>query len=248
MSIKKILRLLCCCCCSQENVSGHTSDSSSDNYSEINHAFQYENLEGEQRILKCKGYKSTRDDTHYKLVKMVNEGESSGLGWKLHISLDDTNFENVKKAWNVMFPILVVADVRFMKVVVELSARDQELGRDARGKQVTIYNIHSIINLEGLINQITSEFVRNGISPGLAPSGDRRITGSNYFYYRNDDGGGGTYLAGRQVSRYNASDNVGSNPCDKITVHCTGQPEVKSELSDIFDVPAQPKLPSPKAS
>lgn len=115
------------------------------------------------------------------------------LGWKFHVSIDDTDPENIEKGWNLVKEILIRERVYISKVVssVRQMVETQDLARgEQRGKQITIYTApHRDRGLEAwsnLVSEITRVLAQNGIAPSYRPEGDEQIEGSNYVSFRYD--------------------------------------------------------------
>ncbi len=150
------------------------------------------------------------------------DAQSTRLGWKFHISLDDENFENVAKGWNVIYKILMKFEVNSAKVIkngVKLAQEDE----NQRGKQITIYqHFNPELPWQKIIQEITVELTKSRIRPGYAPPSDYPIKGTNYVYYRND--------AAQDTSKYKKGADVPtehSKEFDSYEFEVANQPPVK---------------------
>lgn len=114
-------------------------------------------------------------------------------GWKFHVSIDDTDPENIKNGWNLVKEILIRERVYTSKVVPRgyQMAETQRVEKGIqRGKQITIYTAqHLDRQLEAwsrLVNEITRVLAEKGIAPSHRPESDEPIEGSNYVSFRCD--------------------------------------------------------------
>ena len=128
---------------------------------------------------------------HYR--KEVNNG------WKFHVSLDDEDFANVARGWDIIKDVLIKHMVATFKVVRE-GQRIADLSPKQRGKQITIYQFRDPrFNWQEIIAEITRTLTKERIKPGYAPPSDNPVPGTNYVYYRTDLSADGKYLGGGEV-------------------------------------------------
>lgn len=142
----------------------------------------------------------------------------SEYGWKFHISVNDENFKNVEKAWDILKDILIRHSIKLSKVVrpdFQISIKIPK----QRGKQITIYQFLNaeLENWEQILIDITYAFTKNGIEPGHAPISDHPIRGTPYVYYRTDADSDGKPIEGRD------------------------EPGERNHIFDAFNVILQPK-------
>jgi hypothetical protein len=142
-------------------------------------------------------------------------------GWKFHISLNDEDFNNVAKGWNILYKILIKHGINASKVVkngVKLAEGDE----NQRGKQITIYqHFNPDSDWKTILTEITDEFKKSGIEPGYAPPSDRPVPGTNYIYYRTD---------ASESSEYKKGGDAPTAPnlvFDKLTIEVGNQLPVK---------------------
>lgn len=135
----------------------------------------------------------------YMIKKTYDEDNGVDFGLKFHVSVDDEDFENVAKAWNLIKDILISYKVTTAKVI-ERGKRLAELNPKQRGKQITMYQFRDTgLNWQEIIREITRILTENEIKPGYAPPSDNPVPGTNYVYYRTDLSVDGKYLEGGEV-------------------------------------------------
>jgi hypothetical protein len=115
------------------------------------------------------------------------------FGWKFHVSIDDTDPNNIEKGWNLVKEILIRERVYTSKVVAKgrQMAETQVLEKGSqRGKQITIYTTHHpdrrLDAWSKLVSEITRVLAENEIAPSHSPESDEPIEGSNYVSFRSD--------------------------------------------------------------
>jgi hypothetical protein len=115
------------------------------------------------------------------------------VGWKAHISIDDSDKENLAKAWNLVKDILI--DEQLVAKVV-LPHADFYKDPDQCGKQITIYcHMTPEKNWEDVFHKIENALSVEDIQDSEFSSSDRPLPGSVFLSYRNDDNGRGEYIA-----------------------------------------------------
>lgn len=117
-------------------------------------------------------------------------------GWKFHISIDNSDQNNMAKAWEVVRDILIKHKIANAKCV----RPGYQLGEDQRGKEITLYAFNeapgqgvSAGRWQAILQEITNGLAVAGVRPGEPPRGDLTIPGSTYCSYRNDENAGGGY-------------------------------------------------------
>jgi hypothetical protein len=107
-------------------------------------------------------------------------------GWKFHISVDESDQQNIAKAWDIVAEIALkykLNETKFLKSDKKLSPRQS-------GKEITIYidkDDHPDLNWNDIITELNQKFVEQNIKPGVRPFGDKPIHGSSFINYRFDD-------------------------------------------------------------
>lgn len=117
-------------------------------------------------------------------------------GWKVHISLDPSNINNIGLAWtNIIVPELLVCGVREFKIGVDGYLHKLVEGAEGQGKLITVYLRHNPelgLNqpnhrkLVDTFNRIEAGLIQAGIQPGPRPIIDHVIQGSQYMSFRCD--------------------------------------------------------------
>jgi hypothetical protein len=120
------------------------------------------------------------------------------VGWKVHISIDDSLQQNIALAWDALSDIIIEN-----RLQVKIIQPNQNLSNDINqhGKQITIY-CHMTLNIEwsDILQGIEKRLLMAAIRPGTMASSDKAITNSRFMTYRNDDDGSGNYI---QSNDYN---------------------------------------------
>lgn len=113
-------------------------------------------------------------------------------GWKLHISFDHTNPENVEKGMNIVLQHLVGEHVSNFKIIPS----DKEMRDEIVGKDVTIYLSDNRPNEEWqkLLSAIETDLIKAGVTPGKQAGYTEPIAQSQFISYRNDKGLNGDYI------------------------------------------------------
>lgn len=119
---------------------------------------------------------------------------SAQLGWKLHISVDQTQID---EAWAIIFPLLQAHEIIHFKLLCPADLN--KILPDKISKQITIYQFkhttfHSI-QWQMLLQDIESALRKSGILSVVDICADRKIPHSRYFSYRNDRSPQGKYIA-----------------------------------------------------
>ena len=129
------------------------------------------------------------------ILQSVHSGQKTFPpgGWKFHIAVDDTNPENLSKAWNIVKDILIeyrIAQAKVIKPGVSFAKDTTQYG-----KQITIYyyfNPAPQRDWDKILNEIDNQLFKADIRPvhpdmkkRFSPT-DRPITNSRYISYRND--------------------------------------------------------------
>ncbi len=136
-------------------------------------------------------------------------------GLKFHISLPEQN-ENMRKiGWKVIKDILIEKQITEFKILKkgEKMSKDEE----QRGKDVTIYaNLNPDLRTkdwQALLQQITQELVKAGVSPGYRCPDDKNkpekpVQGSNYITYRYHDESSSRHNAMNQIALRKLADKT----------------------------------------
>lgn len=115
--------------------------------------------------------------------------------WKLHISIDPSNIDDVARAWTkIIIPKMTEFGIREFKIARENQLSGLREGGESQGKLITIYlkENRDLMNQEGreklnaLLNEIESELAKENINPGAKPVIDYQIQGSRYISCRCD--------------------------------------------------------------
>lgn len=117
------------------------------------------------------------------LQKQANEG------WKIHISIDDNDEDNLIKGWRIISQILMENYVYLFKVVddqhLPMEGYLNEEETSEGGKQITIFAFKQPeMNWRPILQRITEELTENHIQPSYLPISDNPIVGSHYLSYR----------------------------------------------------------------
>ncbi len=133
------------------------------------------------------------EDTSYTPKLLPGQKRFPPGGWKLHIAVDDTNPENLSRAWDIVKDILIEYRMAVSKVIKP----DISLAKDTtqKGKQITIYyyfNPAPQRDWDRILNEIDNQLFQADIKPvhpdmkkRFSPT-DRPIINSRYISYRND--------------------------------------------------------------
>jgi hypothetical protein len=115
------------------------------------------------------------------------------FGWKFHVSIDDSEPDNIEKGWNLVKDILIENRVYASKVVAKGHQMVKTIVLQEglqRGKQITIYTSQHIDrdlqSWVALIRDITVSLTLNEVKPSFRPITDELINGSNYVTFRAD--------------------------------------------------------------
>ncbi len=246
-SSQKMLKALRSCspCCAEpeqpqpraDREMGPDEEPTYNNYAE---AFSYENLQSKKYVMH-RGYTATEKGQFFWVARDQGNASADKLGWKIHISLDDADINNISKGWNIVKDILIGSNLDYFKVVIPGVKKDQIASNYEIGRQITIYATDDPRVYPNIIQRITDEFVKQGVNPGFKPMTDRQVSGSNYFYYRNDDDGRGVYLPVERATSYN--DTGKNDPFIDMRVNCDNQSQVKAKstgtlaLESMFNKP-----------
>lgn len=117
-------------------------------------------------------------------------------GWKVHISLDAENIENIARAWSeIIVPELLTCGIREFKITTENHLGKIAAGAEGQGKLITFYLRHNPElgahqsnhrHLIEMFNKIESRLIQAEIEPGARPNIDRVIQNSRYMSFRCD--------------------------------------------------------------
>jgi|GEM_PF-6441425 len=149
----------------------------------------------------------TSSDALEKLDEEVPEahGElSKDEGWKLHISLqtgineEDLKEDNLEKAWNVVFKILMKHNITESKVVTDKVWQEMKIPGNKYetpkflGKQITIYTFRDADSKNpedwcDFVQDLENGLIEAGVKPGVKNIKDTRLPGSKFLGYRSDE-------------------------------------------------------------
>lgn len=159
---------------------------------------------------------------HFGYIGESNVG--SGIpktGWKFHITIDDNDKNNLRKAWDVIKNILITYKIQDSKVV----KMDANFYKDKTqcGKQITLYYFaNPDKDWQIILTEITQALVQANIKPWYKSPTDEWITGSSYITYRNDSDSNGRYV--RDPENYNPAKHRDIIK-EAIKINIEGQPE-----------------------
>lgn len=121
-----------------------------------------------------------------------NETEIN-VGWKAHISIDDSDKENLAKAWDLVKDVIIDE-----KLVSKVVVPDANFYNDPVqcGKQITIYcHMTPAKDWEDIFHRIENALCVEDIKASTFSPSDKPLPGSAFLSYRNDDNGNGNYIA-----------------------------------------------------
>jgi len=151
---------------------------------------------------------------NYHDKSLITQPDMPRHGWKLAISVDDTEKDvmnsnnvayssNLAKAWNITKDILLKNGIRKMKVIhpnstplreqfgklLDADGREQLVKGIEAGKQIVVYvSTHpekSAVDWQVIMTEITELFLTNGIKPDVLPlHGSNYFANNKYFSYR----------------------------------------------------------------
>ena len=126
-------------------------------------------------------------------------------GWKLHISIDDSDADNIKKGWDIVRDVLMKYRVYSAKCISDIERPLVSQDESQNGKQITIYMFkeeRDPAQWQAIATEIELALRANHIRADRRAEGDQAIAGSHYMSYRNDNmtpyamsGGKGRYSA-----------------------------------------------------
>lgn len=160
------------------------------------------------------------------------ENTLAKVGWKLHVSIDDTDAANLAEGWNRIKDVLIAHRVYFAKVIekghnpLEDEVINSRIGLQA-GKQITIYTFYQPAkDWEVIMVDITRALaVDPPVMPSYRAPGDRPVQGSNYITYCCD----GSTRHGNLFPRANWEQEIEPDAPDRfqnIIVQVGNQPPV----------------------
>ena len=171
--------------------------------------------------LKSNGRFGSRNDDEDFVYFGFIKGVDTTLGWKAHITIDDSDDEgfepsetccepgitysnNLANAWEIIKNIAIEEQIISLKIVKpdkKFATKDPE----HCGKQITIYCGYQlrpetmqqdILYWQRIFTQISHELAQAGIRPAPHVPGELEVRGSSYITYRNDNDGNGQYYQG----------------------------------------------------
>lgn len=142
-----------------------------------------------------------------------NPADVSNVGWKVHLSIDDSNKVNLAMGFDLIKDI-VIDEQLTCKVVMPIA--DFYLDIERNGRQITIYDCGNVNkDWENILNRMENSLIENGINFTHTPPGDRPIQGSLIISYRNDDDGTGNYISAKDAN-YNYNYCGAEDPLDNL--------------------------------
>lgn len=197
-------------CFSKEATTENSQEEKEENLNleEIKEIFKYENMvkslitdHSSYLVDEHKEFGASKSENVFFRFGYMHEVIEKEVGWKVHISINDSDKKNLAKAWDVVEEILIEE-----KLQAKIVMPDADFYKDSQqcGKQITIY-CHMTFNRnwESIFNRIEDSLYKAEIQSGEFSPGDRQIPESNYLSYRNDDNGHGKYISSN--SDYNPS-------------------------------------------
>jgi hypothetical protein len=182
-------QFFCCCCCEPP-------------IGERNPEFSFASLmEDEDR--KTESYRSYRAGSFiYLEIINFDKTQLGEHGWKFHISIDDTNRENLARGWNIVKDVLIANNITKFKIYAPESGKSMESGSNP-SKQITIYAYYDLEeknaeDWQRIIREVTLHLANEGVHPAGKPKNDRLIKGSSFVSYRNDADAEGGYSSSEE--------------------------------------------------
>ncbi len=156
----------------------------------------YESIVGSDRATEVGQYVISPVDNTQISVKhcSILGKEEESAGWKIHISIDDQNDENIRVTFNRVVPIMMRYSLGMAKFLKTTCPKDDATGVYDHGRHITIYcslqrfveEGFTIAQWKELLTDITRALIECGIMPGYTNAVSKPIGGSNYCSYRYD--------------------------------------------------------------
>lgn len=159
------------------------------------------------KILSEKKFDNNKAEIDIEKIK-----KSGSYGWKIHISIDDSDRNNIETAWDCLVPVLIKYGIYYVKFYKSNFTNDDKWCEKEEnlwniGKRFTIYALHnlpktkefielfeseksvesatnSLISWNDFFNEVAETLKKNNIKPGYLNPACRAI--NNYISYRND--------------------------------------------------------------
>ncbi len=155
-------------------------------------------------IIKQYGYEiSTEITPACSFYQLKNENRVRGSdvkrGWKFHIAIhdrSDTPEESVVYSlWQALVPYFVQYQIPVVKVRGYDGPKDQDLGENERGKQITLYLDQNnldfyVAHFPDMIAAITQQFLDRSVTVGQLPMDSWPIVGTPFSYRYDTDQSG----------------------------------------------------------
>lgn len=124
-------------------------------------------------------------------VNIGGRGKKNTDGWKIHVSIDDEGEEgatNLAAAWRIVAEELMREEIYAFKIIGadRLPMRDETIKENEqevsqRAKQITIYsNVDQDKDWRHILQNITDNFIDNGVRPSYLPQGDKAFSGNRF--------------------------------------------------------------------
>lgn len=190
------------------------------------------------------GIKNKANDAFVHLFLFDTNEHSSGDeikknpldGWKFHLSVDESDPDNIAKAWDIVTELALkykIGESKFLK-------SDKFLATRQSGKELTIYinDDDPELDWNTILLELNQKFVANNIKPGVAPFGDKPIRGSSYISYRFDPSSDQDNYANSADTgfQYLPIDKINDDPFQHIFVQEEHQVLPKTRAQDIQDL------------
>lgn len=127
-----------------------------------------------------------------------NSDIATNVGWKVHLSIDDSDKENLRRGFNLIKDIVI--DEKLTCKVVQPTANFYQ-DQDRNGRQITIYCADDLDrDWQNILNSMEDLLIQEEILFTQVAPGDRPIQGSLIMGYRNDDNGDGEYISAEDTN------------------------------------------------
>jgi hypothetical protein len=143
----------------------------------------------------------------------------TNVGWKVHLSINDSDKENLRRGYNIIKDIVI--DERLTCKVVQPTA-DFYQDKDRNGRQITIYCAGDLErDWENILNRMENLLIQEGVDFTHVAPGDRPNQGSLIIGYRNDNNGEGECISAEDAN-YNYNYCNADDPLDAIDLSPPG--------------------------
>lgn len=167
----------------------------------------------------------------------VEGHEGLTRGWKIHISIDDSDEENIKRALFLVVPLLMGNNIALAKFL-KAHWKDESHGPWEYGRHITLYyepqhlvQDLSVLNWNELVANIAKVLQEAGIQPGNLNAVCRPFPESEYASYRHDLYHG-EYIGCREVYNENNIKIKYKPSADVIDIFNPEPLELEAEADD----------------